>query len=204
MPKTSEPQAWAIEGTFQHLIYSPKGAIEGLLIDSEGAPTQFVTDPQDGSSLERLGALRAGQAVVVEGTEDKPSPKSPKSPKPSKAPKAPESPEASESTDGGTAHAVYRFQRLASVDGEDAGPPQRPAEVSGKVARFNYARHGEPNGFVLDSGDFVHTRPDGFAALGLAVGDDVHAEGPSRPLVDGSGRVVEAHRVNGTAVAAAH
>ena len=31
--------------------------------------------------------------------------------------------------------------------------------------RLNYAKHGAANGVVLDNGDFVHTRPDGFAAL---------------------------------------
>lgn len=180
MPKPQDKQAWSIEGTFQQLIYSPKGAIEGLLIDSEGAPAQFVTDPQDAANVGLLGSLEAGQTIVVEGTEEGPSPK------------------------GEAAHGVYRFLRLASVDGEDAGPPHAPAEVQGKVARLNYARHGEPNGFVLDSGDFVHTRPDGFAALGLKIGDKVHAEGPSRPLVDGSGVVVEAHSVNGSPVGPGH
>lgn len=176
MPKPQDIQAWSIEGRFQHLIYSPRGAIEGLLIDTDGAVTQFVTDPQDAGSLDSLVALEAGQAVVVEGIEEPPSPK------------------------GESAHMVYRFQRLASVDGKEVGASKEPAEASGKVARFNYARHGEPNGFVLDSGDFVHTKPDGFRALGLKVGDQVSAQGPSRPLLHGKGRVVEAQSVNGTAV----
>jgi hypothetical protein len=176
MPKPHDTQNWSIEGRFQHLIYSPKGAIEGLLIETDGTPTQFVTDPQDASNLDRLGGLTVGQTLVVEGSEEGPSPK------------------------GESSHFVYRFHRLASVDGVDAGPPQEPAQAHGKIVRFNYAKHGEPNGFVLDSGDFVHTRPDGFAALRLAIGDEVRAEGPSRPLVDGRGRVVEAHRVNDRAV----
>lgn len=175
-PPPQDAQAWSIEGRFQHLIYSPRGTIEGLLIDTDGALTQFVTDPQDAASLDRFVALKTGQAVVIEGTEE------PRSPK------------------GGSDHMVYRFQRLASVDGNESGAPHEPAEVRGKVARLNYAKHGEPNGFVLDSGDFVHTRPDGFRALGLKVGDQVSAQGPSRPLAHGKGRVLEALSVNGKAL----
>ncbi len=79
------------------------------------------------------------------------------------------------------------------------GPPH--ASVSGKVVRLNHARHGAPNGVLLDSGDFVHTRPDGFETLGLKVGDMLEAEGPARPLATGTGRVIEAHRANGHALA---
>ena len=174
------PQVWSIEGRFQHLVYSPKGAIEGLMIETDGLPTQFVVEPQDLALASQLGGLQEGQTVVVEGSEEEPSPK------------------------GEARHFVYRFTRLASVDGEEAGPPDEPGDVTGTVLRFNFARHGVPNGFVLDSGDFVHTKPDGFERLGLKVGDEVHAEGPSRPLATGTGRVVEAHTVNGEPVGPAH
>ncbi|WP_256220106.1 MULTISPECIES: hypothetical protein [unclassified Variovorax] len=66
--------------------------------------------------------------------------------------------------------------------------------------RLNYARHGEANGVVLDTGDFVHTRPDGFERLGLKIGDEVRAEGRAQPLATGEGRVIEAVRVNGRPV----
>jgi hypothetical protein len=72
--------------------------------------------------------------------------------------------------------------------------------VDGTVVRFNYARHGQANGVVLDTGDFVHTKPDGLARLALKVGDKVRAEGRSQPLATGQGRVVEAVRVNGQAL----
>ncbi|MDB5846714.1 MAG: hypothetical protein JWP29_466 [Rhodoferax sp.] len=171
---------WAIEGRFVQLIYSPKGAIEGLLIDTDGTPTQFATDPHDPVTAQLFADLRPGQALVVEGTEAGPSPK------------------------GEGAHFVYRFERLASVDGREPDVAHGPGEASGRVVRFNYARHGEANGVVLDSGDFVHTRPDGMARLGLKIGDTVHAEGPARPLVTGAGRVIEAHSVNGKPVGPAH
>ena len=171
---------WSIEGRFQHLVFSPKGAIEGLLIDSDGVPTQFVTDPQDAALSDRLCQLAEGQALVLEGSEEGPSPK------------------------GEAPHSVYRLTRLASVDGEETAPPHAPAEIRGKVVRFNYARHGEPNGVVLDTGDFIHTKPPAMGRMALKIGDKVHAEGPARPLVTGTGRVVEAHSVNGEPVDPAH
>ena len=184
MPKHNEADheidVWSVEGKFQHLIYSPKGAVEGFLIDTDGVPTQFVTDPQDPSTLSLFGKMKAGQQVTVEGTEPPPSPK------------------------GEPEHSIYRFERLAAVDGKGVKPPQPPAEVSGKVVRFNYAKHGAINGFVLDNGDFVHTKPDGFDGLDLKVGDKVTAEGAMHPLVTGEGRVVEAITVNGKPVGPAH
>lgn len=181
MPKPHhEVDVWSVEGQFQHLIYSPKGAIEGFLIDTDGVPTQFVTDPQDPSTLSLFGEMKQGRSVTIEGTEPPPSPK------------------------GEAVHSIYRFERLAAVDGKASKPSQPPAEVSGKVARFNYAKHGAINGVVLDSGDFIHTRPDGFDGLGLKVGDKVTAEGAMHPLVTGEGRVVEATTVNGKPVGPAH
>lgn len=181
MPKPMQDiDIWSVEGVFQHLVYSPKGAIEGVLIDTDGVPTQFVTDPHDPSIAEQFSGLRAGQTLVVEGTELEPSPK------------------------GEPAHTVYAFERLASVDGKAARAAPAHADVAGTVVRFNYARHGAPNGVVLDNGDFVHTKPDGFEKLGLKVGDTLKAEGPARSLVTGHGRVVEAHSVNGIPLAPKH
>lgn len=171
---------WSVEGVFQQLVYSPRGAVEGVLIDTDGIPTQFVTDPHDAPTTALLAALEPGQTLVLEGIDAGPSEK------------------------GESPHTVYRFERLAAVDGRppEVAPPH--ASVSGTVVRLNHARHGAPNGVVLDSGDFVHTRPDGFETLGLKIGDTLEAEGPARPLATGAGRVIEAHRANGHALAPRH
>jgi hypothetical protein len=174
------PDIWSIEGRFEHLVFSPKGAIEGLLIVTDGVPTQFVTDPHDTALSDRLCQLAAGQVVVLEGSEEGPSSKR-------------EAP-----------HSVYRLTRLASVNGQETEPPSDHADVRGKVVRFNYAKHGEPNGVVLDTGDFIHTKPPAMARMALKIGDEIHAEGPARPLVTGGGRVVEAHRVNGETIDSDH
>ena len=92
---------------------------------------------------------------------------------------------------------MYDFGRLVSVDGRkqpkaaaDGGPA-----VRGTVVRFKYARHGAANGVVLDSGDFIHLKPEGMARAGLRIGDAVQAEGDVRPLATGSGQVIEAAKV---------
>ncbi|WP_076998195.1 hypothetical protein [Variovorax sp. KK3] len=171
---------WSVEGRFQHLIYSPKGAVEGVLIDTDGISTQFVIDPHDPSVAEQFTGLRAGQTLVVEGIEAGPSPK------------------------GEPAHTVYAFERLASVDGKEPATVRPHEEAAGTVVRFNYAKHGAANGVVLDNGDFIHTRPEGLDRLGLKIGDKVKAEGAARPLVTSTGRVIEARSVNGKPVAPAH
>lgn len=171
-----DSRVWSIEGRYVHPIYSPKGGIEGVMLDADGVATQFVfgKGPDDATPF---GKVKPGQRVTLEGTEAKPWP------------------------EGESAHAVYQFKRLAGIDGKDAHEGGKPAHVKGKVIRMNYARHGEANGVLLDSGDFVHIRPDRFAGLGIAVGDQVEASGPGRPLADGGGQAIDAVEVNGKPVA---
>lgn len=169
-----------MEGRFQHIVFSPKGGIEGVLVEVDGKVNQFVADPQDAAISLLFSSLKQGQKLVLEGT-------------------AQEAP-----LKGKAAHAVYQLTRLVAVDGVEHAAPDLAEFVSGTVVRFNYAKHGEANGVVLDSGDFVHTRPDGLKPLELKVGDKVEAEGPVRALVTGTGRVLEARHVNGQAVGPAH
>ncbi|MDH6167807.1 hypothetical protein M2282_002957 [Variovorax boronicumulans] len=174
MPHPQETlDVWSVEGRFQHLVYSPQGGIEGVLIDTDGVPTQFVFGRHDEGAASAFAGLQPGQALVIEGIEEEPSHK------------------------GEASHTVYRFERLASVDGHAPTPARIDEGIEGTVLRLNYARHGEANGVVLDTGDFVHTRPEGFARLGLTIGDKVRVEGPARPLAVGKGCVVEAVRING-------
>lgn len=91
---------------------------------------------------------------------------------------------------GDAVHTVHDPARLVSVDGKLAEQSPEDNEVAGTVVRFNYTKHGALNGVVLDSGDFVHTRPHGFEAMKLEVGQLVHVEGPVRPMQCGLGRVI--------------
>ena len=165
---------WSVEGYFSHRLYSPKGSIEGILIDTDGVPTQFVLDRHDHASATVFTGLQAGQRLVLEGTEQQDAPPS-----------------------GEAEHTVYELARIASIDGQPPAPPEEEANVRGTVVRIHHARHGQANGVLLDSGDFVHAKPHGMARLGLRVGDTIDASGPARPLADGRGRVIEAWRING-------
>lgn len=173
-----EPKPETIDGEFQYPIYSPKGGIEGALLHAGNELVQLVFEPHGGPGAEAFAGLKAGEAVSVEARAAGPSDK------------------------GDAQHAVYRFERLVSVNGnKPAGPvPGARAPYSGIVVRLNFARHGEANGVVLDSGHFIHTKPDGMARLKLEVGDRVEADGEARPLVNGAGQVVEAAVVNGKRV----
>ena len=164
------------EGRFLHLVYSPKGEHEGALIDIGGEPAQLVFDHHDAAPGALFQHIAAGRKVKVEATPQPPSPK------------------------GEAAHPVYAFHRLLAVDGKApaaATPVGDGPAYLGKVVRLNHARHGEANGVVLDTGDFIHTKPDGMARLGLAVGDAVEADGDAQRLADDSGWAVEASQVNG-------
>jgi hypothetical protein len=107
------------------------------------------------------------------------------------------------SNKGDASHPVYDFEALESVDGKKPAQvkPRLGPAYQGKVARLNFAKHGEANGVVLDSGDFIHTRPDGMKRLRLKVGDAVKADGDAQRLADDTGWAVEATTVNGHSVA---
>jgi hypothetical protein len=64
---------------------------------------------------------------------------------------------------------------------------------------LNYALHGEVNGGILESGDFLHLKPEGARAIGLALGMAVEARGKTRPT-PGGWFVIEADEVNGTII----
>jgi hypothetical protein len=166
-----------LAGNFAQIVYSPHGGIEGFLMDSDAGQLQFVVPEEDPELSALLASLERGQALVVDGEPLPPSDL------------------------GEGDHPVHAFRKILSVDG--AAPPKvRPASggYSGAIVNFNYARHGAPNGFVLDSGDFVHVRPEGFAKLKLKIGDRVQAEGDAHYLSTGDGWAVEASRVNGKTI----
>ncbi len=164
------------QALFRHVVYSPHGEHEGVLLERGGEPLQLVFEHGDEAAPRAFAGVRPGQTVDVEAVPAGPSPK------------------------GRGEHPVYAFARLVGVDGapppQPAAPPGGPA-YRGKVVRLNFARHGAANGVVLDSGDFIHTRPDGMAKLKLRVGDPVEADGDAQRLADDSGWAVEATTVNG-------
>ena len=149
---------WELSGKLSHLIYNPRGGIEGLLLDVDGIPAQFVSEPHLQTTLARC---KPGQRLTLIGELRKPSPKGPSD------------------------HEVYDLKEIVGK----AVSQQRT--LKGTVVRLNYAKHGEPNGVVLDTGDFIHTKPDGLQKLGWKVGDKVQASGEAEPLKFGNAYVLD-------------
>jgi len=161
-----------INGICQQLLFSPEGDIEGALIKAKGQLVQVSVEADIGPVLQQ--AASPGKRLRVLAVRD-------------------HSPKTAHST-----HPVYRFSAFADA----AGAPQAlvqadPAHTTlrGIVAALHFARHGEPNGVILDSGDFIHLRPHGMAMAGLVVGSQVDATGAARSTALGT-RVLEATRVN--------
>jgi hypothetical protein len=171
-----------IQGQLRHPIFSPKGGIEGVLIDIDGKPAQLLIDKHETDIAQTLALLSQGQSIEVEASPAAPSEK------------------------GEGAHPVWDLHKLLKVNGRKPDAKAHAAdadgqrEFSGVVARLNYAKHGEANGVVLDSGDFIHLKPDGFKVVKPTIGDKIKAVGPAQPLAHGGGFVVEATRVNGHAM----
>jgi len=161
--------------TFLHPIFSPRGGLEGAMVHIDGEPSQLVFEPAPHLE-EAIAALREGDVFEARI-----------GPLPA----------------GGKGPAAHPLHALVELGGRP--PAQREGAcvaTTGQVVRLNYARHGEANGVVLDNGDFVHLRPHGQRQAGLEVGDRVEASGAGRALRFGTGRVIEAERVNGQAVEA--
>ncbi len=88
-------------------------------------------------------------------------------------------------------HPVFELVELSGKAAKPAGNT-----FSGTVEQLNYALHGEVNGGILNTGDFLHLKPKGAIAVGLEVGMKVKGHGNRKPMV-GSKSVIEATDVNG-------
>ena len=162
-----------LSGTCRQLLFSPKGGVEGVLLAVKGRTLQVSLSADEGAALARLTA--SGKRLRVLATADH-------SPKTRDA-----------------AHPVYQFESLADAAGHPITlPADEPGAtaIKGVVAALHFARHGQPNGVVLDTGEFIHMRPHGMAAVGLGLGAKVRAVGEVRMTLLGS-RMLEARQVNG-------
>ncbi len=162
-----------ITGRCQQLLFSPKGDIEGVLVGDKGGVVQVTMEPGTGAIFAR--AVAPGSRVCVLADPD-------------------DSPKTREGL-----HPVYQFRSFADAAGKAIDPPDDDAHrstIKGVVAALHFARHGQPNGVVLETGEFVHLRPDAMARSGLGVGSRVTAIGDARLTVLGN-CLLEARKVNG-------
>ncbi len=176
-PSTSRTaKTQTLSGTLLQFVFSPKGAVEGLYIALDEAQVQVVIPPECSDALAR--SLRAGDRVTVRvGVDDE--------------------------SDNDELHRVHRLVAVLNDAGKPlsvGGDADGRSKVVGTVKHLNFAKHGEPNGVVLESGDFVHLNPEGMQRLHLVVGDAVRAEGKTRSHAL-RGVVLEAESVNGKKLA---
>jgi len=168
MAKPSE----VISGTCQQLLFSPKGGIEGALVKVKGKTVQISVTPDLGAALARVtGPARRLRVLAVADHSQK-------------------------TADG--AHPVYKLESLADAAGQAIEWPEfdsADTTIKGVVAALHFARHGEPNGVVLETGEFIHLRPHGMALVGLGIGSKIIAVGKQRMTILGT-RMLEAQQVN--------
>ncbi len=162
-------------GTVQSFNISPKGSYEGFLLESNDGLIQINFRQEWSATVAELAEPGAHIQIKVERYDGDGHP---------------------------AAHPVYQ---LVSIGGEEtfslseAKGAEDDGHFSGKVERLNYALHGEVNGAVLDTGDFLHVKPHAAAALNLRAGMHVEGTGTAKPMVGGH-RVIEADTVNGIAI----
>lgn len=167
MPHDVKPES--LVGALQHLLFSPKGVIEGLLMAVDSKRVQVSMEPGAAPASELKAAL--GSDIEVKASADY-------------------SPKAKEGT-----HSVYKLHTITRIAGKPFKSNGDAHPISGVVAAVHYAKHGEPNGVILEHGEFIHTRPDGMKKLKLEVGSKVIARGDLRMTVLGT-PLIEAREVN--------
>ena len=158
-----------LSGRLQQLLFSPKGGIEGLLLKVDSKFVQVALE--SGSANAQMLNDAVGKPIEVKATAD-------------------HSPKTKEGV-----HPVYELDSITKVDGKTFKSNGEAKPISGVVAAIHYAKHGEPNGVILESGEFIHTRPPGMKKLKLQVGSKVVAHGEARMTVLGTA-LIEAHEVN--------
>ncbi len=163
-----------IEGVVEYLNFSPKGSYEALLLKTGKDRVQVNFPPEWSEQV--ATEINTGDRVTAEVEDyddDRPG-----------------------------QHPVYSLLSLRGAKGvQIGGITGNP--IKGKVERINFAKHGEPNGAVLDSGHFVHLKPGGARLVGLKIGQALEVEGRSKPAAHGSSQVIEADFVNGLDLAQA-
>ena len=159
-------------GIIKSFNVSPKGHYEGLLLEGSSGTVQLNFPRESRPEVAELAP--AGTEIEAQLVADETSEKS--------------------------CHPVFEVvsirrkggREVALADGNGSGA----RHFEGVVERLNYALHGEVNGAVLDTGDFLHLKPHGARAIKLDPGMRIAAIGVAKPTSDGR-HVIEAQEVNG-------
>jgi hypothetical protein len=174
--KQDEAKFVKFQGLLQEFNLSPKGGIEGFLLhNSDGQTVQVNVTPE--CFLVLTGRGKNVEAIVEPETVTNKRRKGD--------------------------HPVYRLITLKGADGNVLVFANRDdgevVTVQGIVKRINYTRYGEADGVVLESGEFIHLKPEGMKHARLKVADQVTATGTASLMPLGQ-QVIEAKTVNGVAI----
>ena len=164
-----------LDGTFEQFNFSPKGSYEGLLVRKKHRLVQLNFPSEFAGQLAQMVSKGDQIRATAELYKD----------------------------DGDGAHPVYNLLTISAGNGVKLSIAEGEL-IRGKVKRLNYAKHGEPNGAVLDTGDFVHLKPHGAKLIDLKVGQMLEVSGEAKPMIVGNRRVIEAETVNGIALGLGH
>jgi hypothetical protein len=163
-----------IEGVVDGFNRDPRGMINSVVVKTaDGKMDQFNLPPDLGEIAMHIAA--DGQKVTATG-----------------------SPERAVGD-----RTIFRLSKLTGADSKSSftaptpGVPEPTETVEGTVQRLNISGHGEVDGALLDSGDYVHTGVE--AGTGLTVGGKLSVTGVARPMADGH-RAIDADTVNGRPV----
>lgn len=176
-------ESQTLKGVVARFNHSPKGGYDSVLIESADKLVQVNFPPHMAAEVAK--AVATGDQISVVAVAEK-----------SKGD-----------------HSVYRLQKLTTAKGEEIvmlkpkpGEQPKPEEqpkpgnvgkIEGVVKYLNYARHGEVNGAVLESGDFVHLGPHGAELVKLAIGQKLSVEGAAVTMADSHLVIEHPSAVNG-------
>lgn len=157
-----------LEGVVEYLNFSPKGSYEALVLKTGKQRVQINFSPQFSEQVGK--SVKGGDRVTAEVEDYDDNRKG--------------------------QHPVYWLLSLVGQNGLQIGSVSG-SPIKGRVDRINFAKHGEPNGALLDSGHFVHLKPGGARAVDLKIGQILEVQGRSKPAAHGAYQIVEADVVNG-------
>jgi hypothetical protein len=146
-------------GTIEAVNFSPKGFHKGFLLRTGKRIVQINLPKGESGTMDKC--VNPGERVTVEVEPEEPH--------------------------GEPAHSVFRLVLLLGVNGHLAEDDKHGnLHFAGRIEKLNYALHGEVNGGILDSGDFLHLKPEGARAVKLKVGMQVEGRGSTKPMVGGT------------------
>jgi len=161
-----------LTGTIEGFNYSPRGDIDGVMLKTSDKSIQINLPPGLGIALSQVSP---GGTLKVTA-----------------------SPEPSE-----TDHPIYEMQSLTTEQGKKISAPgmgdDKFVHEEATIKQLNYARRGEVDGALLDSGDFVHVGPAA-RDLKLSVGQKITVDGFAHAMLTSDHQAIHAVAIDGKRV----